>query len=101
MVGRVIRHAAGEQIAARQTACLPRLHGQRGDIPVFGTAEDLQSAVDRDNSAFDQADSARVERDEVTAEVQAEVELIGTFEKKGTLLGKEQRELREIDLARV
>ena len=60
------------------------------------------AGVDRDLFARDQADAPTEEgRRQVLVETEPEVEDVGALEKEGALLGKEQREARQVHAARV
>ena len=101
MVGCVICQAAGEEVAPREVVRRANLDVKGGDAPFPRSAENLHAGVEWNNVSFDETDRARVERYEVLAEVEAEVELVGAFQEERAFLGKEQRELRQIDLPRV
>jgi len=114
----IIRDAAGEKIRARDTIGrerkvsddlgrddgIARLHVEQGEVPFADAAVEFDAGINRDLRAVEQADVAAEEGNELrrfAGEAEAEIVLIGALEKKGALLWKEEREAREINLARV
>jgi len=55
--------------------------------------------INRELLALIQADVAAEEWDELLLQAKAGLELVGAFDKEGSLLGKEERQPRDIELA--
>ena len=114
----VVGDTAGDEICARHAGRrkrkigddlrrddgIARLYVEQCEIPFADSAVEFDAGSDRDLSAVEKADVAAEKGNELrsfTDEAKTEIVLIGAFEKEGTLFGKEKREAREIDLARV
>src|SRR6266480_3063983 len=98
VVARVVRQPSGEQIAPRDRVSRAGFYIERADAPLSCTAEDFHAGLDRNDASFDEPDRPRIERNEIAAEVETEVELVGALEKKRPFLREKEWKLRQIDL---
>src|SRR5205809_1002324 len=101
MVSGIVGDATREEIAPREFVRHSGVHIQSGDAPLPRPAEDLQAGIEWNDISFDKADGTRVERNEIAAEVKAEVEEVRSLEEERAFLREKQWKLRQIDLPRV
>src|SRR6267142_3323122 len=112
----IVRHAARKQIGAgNQWRMQPEfwryfcrnrgftgLHVKQSEVPFSYPPVQFHSRVDGNLRAAQQSNSPAEERNELrrilASNSQAEIVLVGPFEKERPLLRKEQRKAREIDL---
>src|SRR6266404_1654861 len=115
----IVRHAAREQIGAghqnrRECEFLRHLRPNRGftglhveqrEVPFSHPAVQLHPRVDGNLCAAKQSDPAAEEGNELrrilASNAQSKIVLVGPFEKERSLLRKEKRKPREIDLPRI